>query len=149
MATSQSYHGTTFSDRDQPTLNTVKKYVDEARVLIQDVIPTYRYTDPTMLSAINISLLETSRKRQDLFVFNTKFNGQTQAFTAVDDTYVDIEPQFRLGVLYRICGHAVARDLEDYQDARATSFFAMSDAVLIGKGPAPPLLGGSGPGGQR
>jgi hypothetical protein len=149
MPTSPSYHGTTFSDRDQPTLNTVKKYVDEARVLIQDVLPAYRYSDPSILSAINIAMLETSRKRQDLFVFNTKVNGQVQAFTAVDDTYVEIEPPFRLGVLFRICGHAVARDQEDYQDARATAFFAMSDVVLIGRSSTPPLVGGSGPGGQR
>ena len=88
MATSASYWGN-YSDKDQPTLNTVADYINDARTLLQDMIPEYRYDDPSLLRALNVALLETRRIRPDLFVFNLDVNGQVQAFTAVDDTYVD------------------------------------------------------------
>lgn len=143
MATSPSWYGN-LSDRDQPTLNSVADYMTDARTLLQDTIPGYRYDEPSMLRALNVAMLETRRQRADLFVFNLKVNGQIQAFEAVDDTYVDIEPQFRLGLLYRMCGHALARDQEDVQDIRATTFFGLANAVFIGRALGV-VAGGSGP----
>jgi hypothetical protein len=140
MATSPSYHGN-FSDQDQPTLNSVADYIGEARILLQDIIAPYRYDDGSLLSAINIVLLEARRLRADLFVFNLKMRGQTQAFTAVDDTYVDMEPQFRQAILHGICAHALERDQDDVQDARATAFWQLFNAGLVGR-----TLGGIGRG---
>src|SRR5580765_51055 len=133
MATSASYWGN-YSNKDQPTLNTVADYMKDARTLLQDVIPNYRYDEASMLQALNVALLETRRQRADLFVFKLPVNGQVQAFTAVDNTYVDMEPPFRLGLLYRMCGHALARDQEDVQDIRATSFFNLANGVFVGRG---------------
>ena len=45
MATSPSYHGN-FSNRDQPTLGTVAELMADARTLLQDTIPNYRYDEP-------------------------------------------------------------------------------------------------------
>ena len=146
MTTSPSYWGT-YSDRDQPTLNTVADYIADARTLLQDIIPPYRYDDPSLLVAINVTLLEARRLRRDLFVFNLTTKGQTQAFAEIDDTYVDMEPQFRLAILHGLCGHACERDSEDYMDARVTSFLAMFTAGLIGRA-LPGMAGGSGPGRQ-
>jgi len=143
MATSASYWGN-LSNKDQPTLNTVADYMADARTLLQDVIPNYRYDEPSMLRALNVALLETRRQRADLFVFKLDVNGQVQAFSKVDDTYVDMEPPFRLGLLYRMCGHALARDQEDVQDIRATSFFGLANAVFIGRALGA-VAGGSGP----
>ena len=143
MVTAPSYHGN-YSDKDQPTLNTVADYMADARTLLQDVIPNYRYDEPSMLRALNAALLETRRQRADLFVFKTGVRGQVQAFSAVDETYVDIEPQFRLGLLYRLCGHALARDQEDVQDIRATAFFNLANGVFVGRGLGV-VAGGSGP----
>jgi hypothetical protein len=143
MPTSASYHGN-YSDKDQPTLNSVADYMADARTLLQDVIPNYRYDEPSMLRALNAALLETRRQRADLFVFKLGVRGQVQAFTEVDDTYVDIEPQFRLGLLYRLCGHALARDQEDVQDIRATAFFNLANGVFVGRGLGV-VAGGSGP----
>ena len=67
-----------------------------------------------------------------------------QAFEAVDDTYVEIEPQFRLGILYWLCGHALARDQEDVQDIRATTFFGLGNAIMVGRARGG-IGGGSGP----
>lgn len=146
MPISASYYGT-YDDKDQPTLNTVADYIADARTLLQDQVEPYRYDDPSLLVAFNVALLEARRIRADLFVFKFWVKGQVQSFSAVDDTYVDIEPQFRLAILHGICGHALERDQEDVQDIRATTFLGLFNAGLIG-----PMLtgvgGGSGPGGQ-
>jgi hypothetical protein len=147
MATSPSYYGN-FSDREQPTLGTVAKLIADARTLLQDVIPEYRYDDASLVRALNETLLDARRLRADLFVFNIKVDGQTQAFTAVDDTYVDMEPQFRFGVVAGICAHALMRDQEDVQDIRAGAFLNMFNSVFIGRAMTPPA-GGSGPGRQQ
>jgi hypothetical protein len=144
MTTSPSYFGN-FSDRDQPTLATVADYVADARTLLQDIIPPYRYDDASLLTSLNVTLLEARRLRTDLFIFNMRTRGQTQAFTEVDDTYVDMEPQFRLAILHGLCAHALERDQEDVQDSRATSYFALFSAGLVGRA-LPGVAGGSGPG---
>ena len=144
MATSPSYYGD-YGDRVQPTLNTVSDYITDARVLLQDLVPPYRYDDPSLLVGLNVALLEARRLRGDLFVFNIKARGQTQAFQEVDDTYVDMEPQFRLAILHGLCAHALERDQEDYQDARVSAFLGLFNAGLIGRA-LPGLAGGSGPG---
>ena len=144
MTTSASYYGDFDSD-DLPTLNTVTDYVTDARTLLQDTIPEYRYDDPSLLVALNVTMLEARRLRPDLFVYNHRYKGQPQAFQAVDDTLVDIEPQFRLAILHGMVGHALERDQEDYADARASTFLAFFDAGLRGK-VLPRVAGGSGPG---
>jgi hypothetical protein len=147
VATSPSWFGN-YSDKDQPTLNTVADYVADARTLLQDKIQPYRYDDPSLLIAFNLTLLEARRLRSDLFVFNLTVNGQTQAFTVVDGTYVEMEPQFRLALLHGLVAHALERDQEDYQDQRSTAFMSMFTAGLIGHGLGP-VQGGSPPTGKR
>jgi len=147
VATSPSYFGD-YSDQDQPTLNTVADYIAEARVLLQDKVEPYRYEDPSLLMALNLTLLEARRLRSDLFVFNLKVSGQTQAFNAVDDTYVDMEPQFRLALVHGLVGHALERDQEDYQDQRASAFLSLFSAGLIGHAIGV-VTGGSPPSGKR
>lgn len=143
MATSASYWGD-YSDKQQPTYNTVADYIRDVRTLLQDKIPEYRYDDPSLLTALNAALLETRRQRPDLFVFNLPVKGQVQSFTAVDDTKVEMETPFRLGLVYRTCGHALARDQEDVQDIRSTAFFALANGVFVGRGLGT-VAGGSGP----
>jgi hypothetical protein len=143
MPTSASYWGN-YTDRDQPTLNTVANYIADARTLLQDTIPPYRYADDSLLVGLNVALLEARRIRPDLFVFNILVHGQVQAFSVVDDTYVAIEPPFRLALLHGMCGHALERDQEDVQDIRATTFLGLFNAGLIGKALGR-VAGGSGP----
>ncbi len=50
-------------------LDTVTDYISDARTLLQDTISPYRYDDPSMLVAFNVTLLEVRRVRADLFVF--------------------------------------------------------------------------------
>src|SRR5260370_42687922 len=106
MATSPSYYGN-YSDSELPTLNTVADYIADARTQLQDIVPGYRYDDRSMLTAMNIALLEARWLRADLFVYNLATNGQVQSFTAVDDTKVAIEASFRPAILNGIIGHAL------------------------------------------
>jgi hypothetical protein len=146
MATSASYHGN-YSDKDQPTYNTVADYVTDARTLLQDLIPPHRYDDPSLLTAFNAAMLEARRIKPELFVYNMDTSGQVQSFTAVDDTYVALEPQFRLALVHGLCGHALERDQEDYQDQRATAFLALFTQGLVGKALGA-VVGGSPPKGK-
>ena len=147
MTTSPSWYGN-FGDRDQPTLNSVADYVKDARTLLQDTIEPYRYDDASLLVALNLTLLEAKRIRSDLFVFNIQVRGQVQAFLAVDDTYVEMEPSFRLAILHGLIGHALERDQEDYEDQRASAFLGMFNQGLVGHGIGP-VQGGSPPTGKR
>ena len=135
-------------NRDQPTLGTVADLMADARTLLQDTVPAYRYDERSMLTALNVTLLDTRRLRPDLFVFDLEHRGQVPAFEAVDDTYVPIEPQFRLGILYWLCGHALSRDQEDVQDIRATTFFGLGNNIMVGRARGG-IGGGSGPQGQQ
>src|SRR5262245_31404906 len=113
--TSPSYWGN-YSDSLMPTLNGVVDYVNEARVLLQDQVPPYRYLDQELVTALNIAMIGCSRIRSDFFVFNLKSKGQVPSFIlnpatgAPDNTYVPIEPPFRNAVLNGVCGHAILRD---------------------------------------
>ena len=101
-----------------------------------------------MLRALNLTLLEARRIRADLFVYKLDVRGQVQAFTEVDGTSVDIEPQFRLAILHGLVGHALERDQEDVQDIRSTTFLGLFNAGLTGRS-LMGVAGGSAPGGQQ
>lgn len=146
MATSPSYHGN-FSDRDQPTYNSVADYIDDARTILQDLIEPFRYDDDSLLTALNVAMTEARRIKPELFVYNFENNGQVQAFLEVDDTYVAIETQFRLAIAHGIVGHALERDQEDYQDQRATAFLALFTQGLVGRALGA-VVGGSAPKGK-
>lgn len=152
MATSPAYFGN-YSDKDQPTYNSVADYVADARTLLQDLVPPYRYDDPSLLIAFNAMMIEARRIKPELFVYELDVDGQVPAFEAVDDTYVRIETQFRPALVRGLCAHALTRDQEDYQDQRATSFFALFTQGLVGHalgavtGGTPPKGKGGG-GGQ-
>jgi len=149
--TSPSYWGN-YSDSLMPTLNGVVDYVNEARVRLQDQVSPYRYLDQELVNALNFTLLQTARFRSDLFVYNFRARGQIQSFilnpltNAPDNTYVDIDPQFRGAIVDGICGVAMMRDQEDFADARSTSFLNLFMQGLIGKGGLGPVVGGAGPG---
>ena len=127
----------------QTTLETVQDYVTDIRTLLQDVIQPYRYDDPSLLTAFNVSLLEARRLRPDLFVYT--HHEKVPSFKIVDNSEVKIEPPFRLAFVYGSASHALARDQEDVQDARASSFMATFVEMLTGVKPTP--IQGATPGG--
>lgn len=123
------------------TLETVTDYISDARTLLQDTVAPFRYDDPSLLVALNVTMLSARRLRPDLFVYHN--DGHVQRFLAVDNTVVHMEEQFRLALVFGLGGHALARDQEDVQDERANTFIGFFEAMLIGVRTTP--IAGSNP----
>lgn len=113
-------------------LNTVHDYITDARVVLQDTVAPYRYDDSSLITAMNLALLETSRVRPDLFAFAYCDVVPQFDTSKVDATKVRLDQKFRLGVLYMLCAHALTRDQEDIQDERASQFTSVFDSIMLG-----------------
>ena len=122
-------------------LTSVQDYVEDLRTLLLDRTPQYRYSDVQLLVALNVALMEVRRVRSDLIRHN-----DIPSYTVVSDEPVPIEPQFRMAVTYMAAGHALQKDAEDVQDARANSFMQMGHDMLMGPRPGPVQGGTPGPG---
>jgi hypothetical protein len=116
-------------------LETITDYINDARVLLQDTIQPYRYDDTSLLTAMNVTLLEGRRIRADLFVYNKKIDAPSgvQFFPLNDGSRVLIEGPFRLAFLHGLIAHALERDQEDIQDDRAAKFMAIFNNILVGR----------------
>lgn len=108
-------------------LDTVSDYVREARVLLQDTVPVYRYADTELVSALNLAVITGRKLRPDLFLGVTTL----PYFTANDTTAFAMDAQYRMAFLYFIVGHAQLRDEEDTQDSRATMFLGVFTSMMI------------------
>ena len=102
-------------------LESVDLYVSEARVLLQDLVPTYRYADSELISALNLGIMTARRNRPDLFLTATTIPQFTTADIA-SQTVFDMDVQYRVSFLFFMVGYAQLRDEEDTQDARAAAF---------------------------
>jgi hypothetical protein len=120
--------------------DTVQDYITDARVLLQDQVIPYRYADAELVVALNAALLETRRLRADLFI---GFMENIPQYLTNDDTTVPIEQPFRLPIVYGVCGHALMRDQEDIQDARASMFMKAFRVMLTGSTDVLNAQGGS------
>lgn len=107
-------------------LDTVTDYVRETRVLLQDLVAPYRYSDAELVSALNLGILAARAKRADLFLGRT-----TPSFAVNDATPVTMDEQYRLPFVYFMVGHAQLRDEEDTQDSRAAAFLTKFTAMLL------------------
>lgn len=122
------------------TLATVQDYASDARTLLLDKVSPFRYDDDSLVRSLNMAMLEGSRLRPDLFIYTG--DGSVPTFAAIDTTPVNIDPAFRLAFLFGMCAHALIRDEEDVQDARANTFNSNFVEILIGVRPRP-LEGGT------
>lgn len=111
-------------------LDTVQDYVREARTLLQDTVPAYRYPDADLVSALNLGMLTAWRLRPDLFIGLST----PPYFSANDNTAVTMDVGYRMPFVYFIVGHAQLRDEEDTQDQRAAAFLGKFTQQLMGLG---------------
>jgi hypothetical protein len=120
------------------TLETITDYINECRTLLLDVIEPFRYSDDTLVSSMNIILLEARRIRPDLFVYNRLVTGSSKvpSFLANDGSTLVMEEQFRGAILMGMMGHAIMRDQEDIQDERAGAYMKMFNDMLLGVRPS-------------
>ena len=113
-------------------LDKVSDYVRVARVLLQDTVEDYRYSDAELVENLNLGLLEMRRLRPDLLraYFRTAIPTYT-ATTSGLNTLVQVDAQYRVALLYYICGQAQLRDDENNEDARATVFLNKFVAQML------------------
>jgi len=110
-------------------LDTVQDYVKAARVLLQDQVAPYRYPDTDLVQALSFAMLEARKQRPDLFL-----NSAPQNYTIVDTTKVAVDIQYRVAILYYVCGTAQLRDDENTQDSRAAGFLAKFSSAMTSMG---------------
>ncbi len=119
-------------------LETITDYINDARVMLQDLIQPYRYDDASLLTAFNVTMFEARRIRPDVFLFRRRSPGVplVQTFQLNQSQPVFIEEQFRLGLLHGLVGFAMERDQEDIQDVRAAIFLKTFNDIFTGTRPA-------------
>lgn len=108
-------------------LDVVSDYVALARTLLQDKedVP-YRYSDADLVIALSLALSEAKKLRPDLFL-----NTTLQTFTAVDATVVNMDPMYRVPIVYYMAGHVQLRDDEEVQDERGVAFFTLFNSKML------------------
>jgi hypothetical protein len=74
-------------------LKTITDYINDGRTLLQDTIAPYRYDDTSLVTAMNVALLEGRRLRPDLFIYRRCKPGQhgVQYFQQNDGTDLEME----------------------------------------------------------
>jgi hypothetical protein len=110
-------------------LDTVKDYIDEARVILQDVASPQRYSDAEMIRELNLAILEARRLRPDLFLGYSKKNPYP-SFSNLTDV-VPFEEFYRQSITYYLIGKCTLRDEEDTDDKRGASFVQKFTGQLI------------------
>ncbi len=124
----------------------VGDYLRDARTILQDRIAPFRYNTKSLVTALNLTLLEVRRLRPDLMIdyldtvpqydWNDAGNTSIPGNDGDDDDnptwneWVPLEQQFRKAIVHGITGHAMQRDQEDIQDSRATADLMMFENLL-------------------
>jgi hypothetical protein len=124
-----------------PNLMTVEQMIKGVRNLLLDKIRPYRYSDISLIAALNITLNDARRLRPDLFI--DRYGIEVPQYEEVSGAVIPIEAQFRLPIEYGIAGHALLRDEEDIQDSRANTFILNYLNMLTGQRPHIPVEGGT------
>lgn len=99
-------------------MKTIRDFIDAARILLQDTVEDYRYSDDEFKLALDIAFDEAYRIRPDLFLRIEVPPFVTSGVT----TEVPAPRGYQSAILYYICGHVQLRDQEDTQDSRASVF---------------------------
>jgi hypothetical protein len=111
-------------------LGSVSEYIRQARVLLQDTVADYRYPDLDLVDALNRGLLEIRRLRPELM--RSYFSSGVPDFSVSNlSASVPLDEQYRIALLYYICGQAQLRDDENTQDARAAQFMTKFMAQML------------------
>jgi hypothetical protein len=114
-------------------LNGVGDYITDIRVILQDLIPTYRYSDAQLIVALNLTFLDGRRLRPDLFISESWEPYPTWTTNDIAlNTVIPMEDIFRQAFVFGASAHAVARDQEDIQDEKSVSLSNVFNSILLG-----------------
>lgn len=112
-------------------LDTVQKYLDQARVLLQDTTEPYRYSNLDLVTALNLAFLEARRIRPDLMRAFFRDNEMPEYVVGSLGATVEVDPQYRMAFVYYMCGNIQLRDEEENTDARAAQFLNKFTSQLL------------------
>jgi hypothetical protein len=111
----------------------VATLVRQAREVLQDVDPPYRYGDTALIDAANLAVQEAWRHRPDLFYGRVSLEtGQPAALTALDTTQVPLPNFMDVALLSFVAGYAELRDDQFTVDGRAMALLKNWNAALVG-----------------
>jgi hypothetical protein len=115
-------------------LSTVGDYVSSARFLLQDTVPTYRYSDADVVNGLNMAVAELVRLRPDLYFIAMRTGAVPSYVPAAPTDVVDVDNRYSMPILYFIVGYVQLSDEEDVQDQRAVALLGKFTAQVTGTG---------------
>lgn len=122
-----------FYTTDTQLLSTVGDLLDQVRILLQDTDNTassgYRYSDDSILLALNQGMMDLYRMRPDIFLA-LKFVIPTYN-TADLGALIGIEQQYISPMVFYVVGLIQARDDEQTQDQRAAQFLQTFKGAVL------------------
>lgn len=112
-------------------LDTVAAYITEARALLLDEAVPYRYSDASIVSALNMAIEESYRLRPDMWL--SFFELPLPSYvTATPAAVVVIPKGFKSAFLFYCVGLMQLRDGEDTSDSRAGSLLtAFANKLMV------------------
>ncbi len=110
-------------------LATVGEYVAEARVLLQDNMSPYRYSDTSMKMALALALLQMRKMRPDIFIGVT---APSLTPSSADTVSLPIDEVYRLPLLNFMAGYVQLRDEEGGSEQRASMFMNAFATQIMG-----------------
>jgi len=120
-----------FYDTGTETFTQVGDVLDQVRTLLQDVDVSsgqYRYSTDSIISNINMGMIEMYRVRPDIFLEND-FKIPQFSDSALDADLV-IEPQYVPALVFYAVGLTQLRDDEETQDQRGGVFIQRFQQLL-------------------
>ena len=111
-------------------LETVANYITEVRALMQDEVAPYRYSDASIVSALNVAIGDAYRIRPDMWL--NYYDTTLPSYSAGTPTAtVDIPQGYRQAFVYFCVAYCQLRDQEDVQDARSSVFLNKFTSQLM------------------
>jgi hypothetical protein len=112
-------------------LDTVAMFITEARALLLDEAVPYRYSDASLISALNMGIEESYRLRPDMWL--SFFELPLPQYLATSPTDAVVIPKgFKSAFLFYMVGLMQLRDDEGASDSRAGSMLqAFASKLLV------------------
>lgn len=109
---------------------TVGDVIEQVRVLLQDEdAASYRYSNASLVQALNSGLLETLRLRPD--IYRTRRLQPPQYTVNLLDEPIAYEPMYIPGLVNYVVGLAQLRDAEESTDGRAAALLNTFTTKLV------------------
>lgn len=118
-------------------------YYSRVRLLLQDEIEPYRYTDDTLTWALNGGLVEMERLRPDIFLdakyqaplqkgdLSRGYEGLAFSGNSLDTELIPVPSNWALPLVWYATGAVQLLDVTDTQDQRAGAFMGKFQTAML------------------